>query len=480
MDALKADLKDKSKNEKDENEKDGKIKAVPFPLHAFPKQVQDIINDLFRAYQLPIDYYGLSILTVSAGVIGNSYKLYYKRGYTVPANIYGAIVGTSTIGKTPVLKFCLKPVSQIEAAFHIVYKAELMDWKSQIKDEDSNDPRPKRRDLLINDATTESVNEALESNPKGLLLFLDELVAWIKSLNQYRKGSDLEYWLSIWSNSAVKVNRVSKDTLFISKPCISVIGGLQPTVLDELASNGKKDNGFLFRILFAYPDMQKKSYETGKEPSKKTYDEYEKLIKGLHDLHTKPITDEDDKEKTESVNVEQKTESVSVEQKTESVVNLKLSADARKIYVEWYDKNVDLINATKNENTKSLYGKLDNYCLRISLVLELMQSVCEEKTVNPDSTFIQAQTMQNAIALIEYFRWSGMKVFKLIDSDDPLDKLTSEKLEVYEALPKKVKTGEAVKVAEEMGMGGRTFLRTILYNERLFEKVGTGSYHKLY
>jgi len=44
-----------AKNIKSKKEKDGKIKAVPFPLTAFHPKVQVIIDDLFKAFKLPKD-----------------------------------------------------------------------------------------------------------------------------------------------------------------------------------------------------------------------------------------------------------------------------------------------------------------------------------------------------------------------------------------------------------------------------------------
>lgn len=458
--ALNEDLKSQPKNEKNEKEKGDKIKAVSFPVHAFPAQVQDIINDLYKAFQLPTDYYGLSILTICAGVIGNAYNLFYKTGYTVPSIIYGAIVGISSIGKSPALEFCIEPIREIEKEYDIEHKSKVREWRKNAKDEKFNEPSPKRKDLLISDATTEAINKGMESNPKGLLLFLDELVAWVKSLNQYRKGSDLEFWLRIWSGSLAKVNRVSKDTLFIPKPCISVIGGLQPTVLDEMASDSKKENGFLFRILFAYPNIQRKPYETDYSPSKTTFEQYKNLISGLHNLPNNIGTDEEGNQKVESI-------------------SLRLSADARKKFSKWNRENTDLMNDTKNENIKSLYGKLESYCLRISLVLELMESVCEGKEVHPDSTFIQAQTMQNTIELIEYFRWSGMKVMRRVEKEDPVEELTRDRAEIYEALPSEFTTAQGIEKAKSMGMKDRTF-RRFLQNREFFDKINRGFYAKIY
>ena len=121
---LKKDFsKQKSKlSQQAEPEKTNGSQTKPFPVSAFPLQVQTIISEFYKAYQIPVDFYGLGILTTCSGVIGNAYCLEYKTGFNVPAIIYGAIVGSSSIGKTPALKLCTQPVHKIESHYEKDYK----------------------------------------------------------------------------------------------------------------------------------------------------------------------------------------------------------------------------------------------------------------------------------------------------------------------------------------------------------------------
>ena len=75
------------------------------------------------------------------------------------------------------------------------------------------------------------------------------------SMNQYRKGSDENFWMEAWNGSTTKISRKNLDnSLFIERPYCSVLGGTQPGILKNFAQGDKAANGFFARLLFSYPD----------------------------------------------------------------------------------------------------------------------------------------------------------------------------------------------------------------------------------
>ena len=421
-----------------------------FPINAFPKEVRFTINEFHKSTKLPIDYYGLGILTVCASAIGSGFLLKVKQGYNVAAIFYSAIVGPSSIGKTPVLKTCMSPAYEIEKGYRETYKSYLEQWEIENKGAKEKTPKPCCKDFLIGDATIEALNKSLKNNPKGLLLFLDELVAWIKSMNQYRSGSDLEFWLSNFNNGSAKVNRVGRDSIYIEKSFIGVLGGIQPAVLDKIGSNAKKDNGFLQRILFAYPDKQIKPYSTDYVPDPRMFQMYRDLVFNLHNHSEGADSNEP--------------------------IEIELSKEAKQVFRDFENYNVDLINQSDNDNVKSLHGKLDNYCLRIALVLEMMKVILKKGKVT-ESTKIQPMTIKSAILLTDYFRATGLKVLAKIEKVNPLDRYNTIQQKVYEALPETFTTGQGVIVAVECKMSERSFKR-FLQDKLLFDKIARGHYDK--
>jgi hypothetical protein len=125
--------------------------------------------------------------------------------------------------------------------------------------DDITEPEPVLERCLTNDATTEAVGELLSDNPRGLLLARDELLAWTRSMNMYRKGqgADRQFYLSTWSGTAIRIDRKTppgKKSLSIPRPFLAVIGGITPEMLPELADEYGRQDGFLDRILFTFPD----------------------------------------------------------------------------------------------------------------------------------------------------------------------------------------------------------------------------------
>ena len=88
-----------------------------------------------------------------------------------------------------------------------------------------------------------------------MLIIRDELSAWIKSFNQYKggKGADKQFFLSAWSGEPLAVDRQGKDPVLVPHPFLSVVGCIPPDVLPDLDEDNRED-GFLHRLLFVYPD----------------------------------------------------------------------------------------------------------------------------------------------------------------------------------------------------------------------------------
>lgn len=443
------------------NEK--KSTGNPFPVEALPPKLSAIVNTFHKCYGLPVDYFGLGVLTAASVAIGNAVCIQYKHNYAFPPILYGAIVGNSSIGKTPAINMCLGPIFDLEEKYRNDYEVQYQQWKqdcfdiqiSGMKREDP--PKPKQRELIINDATTEAINNSLADNPRGLLLVRDELNGWINSLNQYRKGSDLEFWLSVWSNQSVKVNRVGKDALFVKKPFVSVIGGIQPAILSGFAQDGRADNGFLARILFAWPDEMRKPYENDLTPDISIFDKYQSIISNLHHLPHN-FTEEGYGDPT----------------------MIDLDEAARKTYKTWHKDNTDLINQEESDVVKSILGKMESYLLRLALILSLLDLVIENE--NPTEEDLQNHTVGQgeilrSIALIQYFKNTALKVIGSLES--PVKKLSTEKEAFYEALPEEFNTKAAIEAGEKTALSERTVKR-LLNDFTLFRQLGRGKYRKVY
>ena len=435
----------------------------PFPTDALPKRLGDIAKVFNTCYGLPIDYYGLGMLTAASIAIGNAYVVRYKYNQCYPPMLYSAIVGNSSIGKTPAIMHCLAPIFDLEDQYRHEYDGQIQAWKqdcfelqvSGMKREDP--PKPLQRELIINDATSEAITIALSHNPRGLLLFQDELNAWIKSQNQYRKGSDGEFWLSVWSNQSRKVSRVGKDPLYAKNPFVSVIGGVQPSILNDFAGEGRAENGYLARILFAWPDEMKKPHESDNSPDQEVFAAYREIIKRLHKLPHN-FTEEGFGE----------------------AIQIGLTSRALVAYKRWHRDNTDQINAEESDVIKSILGKMEQYLLRLALIISLLDLAIEKETWTEEELTqhqIGEDEVIRAMLLIGYFKKTAMRVIGSVES--PVKKLSPEKEAFYEALPEEFSTKSALEAGEKADISERTIKR-MLNDFTLFRQLGRGRYRKVY
>lgn len=437
--------------------------ANPFPINALPKRLGDIAQVFNTCYGLPIDYYGLGMLTAASIAIGNTYVVKYKFNQCYPPMLYSAIVGNSSIGKTPAIMHCLAPIFELEDQYRHQYDGQLQAWKQEcfelqvsgMKREDP--PKPVQRELIINDATSEAITIALSHNPRGLLLFQDELNAWISSQNQYRKGSDGEFWLSVWSGQSRKVSRVGKDPLYAKNPFVSVIGGVQPAILNNFAGEGRSENGYLARILFAWPDEMKKPHDSENSPDPEVFRAYKEIIRRLHNLPHN-----------------------FTEEGFGQAIEIGLTDRALKAYKNWHHDNTNQINAEDSDVIKSILGKMEQYLLRIALIISLLDLAIEKEEWTEEELQahqIGQDDVLRAIFLISYFKKTAMRVIGSVEN--PTKKLSPEKEAFYEALPEEFSTKSAIEAGDKASLGERTVKR-MLNDFTLFRQLGRGKYRKVY
>lgn len=112
---------------------------------------------------------------------------------------------------------------------------------------------PQYRQIVLSDFTTEVLMRQHKINQRGLAVYVDELIGFIKCFNKYRSGNDEQMWTQMFKGGSVIVNRVSSQPLNIEDTFVGVIGTIQPGLLCEFAK-GKTESGFVDRWLFAYPE----------------------------------------------------------------------------------------------------------------------------------------------------------------------------------------------------------------------------------
>ena len=248
-------------------------KSNPFPVDVFPWQVQEIILATNVCLNYPFDFIGASILFAASLSIGNTRKVRVKKGWVESAMVFMANVGRPGTVKTHPQAFALKPIQDRQAEMFRAFETQLMEFdrinklsKDERKQQKLEDPiKPHLGKFTVSDFTPEALAEVHKHNMRGIGVHADELASWFKNFNRYHQGGEAEIWLSIWSCSPIDIVRKNSDPLLIRTPFISVCGNIQPAVLEGLGGANRSQNGFIDRILFAYPETLKKPYWSDEE-----------------------------------------------------------------------------------------------------------------------------------------------------------------------------------------------------------------------
>ena len=240
--------------------------------------------------------------------------------------------------------------------------------------------KPNRTQFIVGDITLEALFDFHDQNPNGIGILRDELSGWIKDLNKYREGSDLETYLSCWSNQEIVLTRKTSKSAYVPKAYVPIIGGVQPKILSNHYTEENKDNGFLDRWLLCYPDLDVELYNDN-EMDQEFLEWYHEYIVGLFDnVKNKWFTQDEYGNQINHI--------------------CRFDDEAKKEWISIFNKITALQNSeNENEYMKSILPKQKSYVARFALLLNVLYAY--DSGVNPN--LISKKTIQNASRLSDYY-----------------------------------------------------------------------------
>lgn len=386
-------------------------KTSPFPYTLFPEPIARFIHETARALSCPTDFVGMAVLASASAAIGNGAILQLKKSWETGCTLYCGVVAEPGSTKTPAINKALKPLFELQKRNFEEYQSkkiqyelerdhyelEYEKWKQSAKSNKGNnvpekpqEPKsPTTQQIITMDSTLEAIYEILISNPKGIIKVHDELLGFVKGMNQYRAGADRQFWLSGWSNEPLHVNRKGKEVLEILRPFISIIGGIQPEVIEEFIKEGREGNandGFIDRFLFCYPDPVPSKW-TNEDVSDEVIEEYcDAIFKLYYDLQAdKP-----------------------------NIINL--DSKAKEAFITWYDvTEEETLAATFPETLKGVWRKLKGLHPRILLIMHLLKWSYNPNKHNNEA--IDEEVVIRTNYIMEYFKAHAKKIFQYTQSN---------------------------------------------------------------
>jgi len=227
-----------------------------------------------------VDYPAGTILACVGALIGNSRWAAPFGGWVEPPTQNIGLIGQPSDGKSSSVKMIMRLPQDIEnealtdheyaqrryetEKFAARLKLEAWEKKAAeadadglpipVKPEDAIEPDPPQRPrITVGDTTLEALCLIHQSNPRGLLLYRDELAGFLSSFGRYNSGGDREFWLEAYGGGVYKQDRKGNaSTILIPNLSIGVLGTIQPDKLHNLLLHGS-DDGLASRFLWLWP-----------------------------------------------------------------------------------------------------------------------------------------------------------------------------------------------------------------------------------
>jgi Protein of unknown function (DUF3987)/RepB DNA-primase from phage plasmid len=261
---------------------DHRLPAPPLPLEVFGLYWASWIRARAESKSCPVDYVAMGLLGAAGVLVGNARWGSPWADWAEPPVLWLAGVGTPSSGKSPGLDAARDVLAQLEADANLGRKEELARWDTATRAAKMHDEvwqtevkaavkrgaippprpdaaiapeRPIRRRIITSDATVERVARLLCENPKGLLVYRDELAGWIGGLDRYGgSGSDRAFYLEGFGGRSYAVDRIrDPEPVVVPALTIGLVGGIQPDRLGTLVLSGD-DDGLAARFLYVWPE----------------------------------------------------------------------------------------------------------------------------------------------------------------------------------------------------------------------------------
>ena len=424
------------------------FKNVSFPIEVFPDGIQFYLKECADKLDSNIDFMGVSMLWLASVCIGNSYEIEVKRGWKENGVVWIAVVGKAGIGKTPSINnviFPLQKSNSKEIKKYITEKEKYDYYHSLSKKDKDQFPEPilpKKTQFIANDITLEALVELHQESDNAVGVFKDELAGWLKDMNKYRAGSDLEFWLSCWSGKSVSMNRKTAKSSFVEKPFIPVLGGIQPSIFNSFSTEENKENGFMDRMLLSFPDATVDEYNDN-ELDYDTIKWYSESMVSFYETFKKYTV------RNETTG--------DVEPQT-----CRFTPDAKKEWKRIFNTITGhQNNEDENEYLKSMYPKQKSYIPRFALLIHCFDAFFDNtKTVNE----ISKESILKAEKVSEYFISVAKKVkYESTEMNEikNVSKKVESKVEKIQAIYNDNNDFNRTKVAELLGVSRQYVVKVV-------------------
>lgn len=401
------------------------LPVKPFDVDLLPHRVRAFVEDEAHRMQAPIDFLAISIMVVLASAIGRQMTIRPKQhdDWAVVPNLWGMVIGRPSTLKTPSIAAVMKALKKLEDKERASYEEEMKDYKALAEvakiraDERKSDlkkkfkkggevdmtqaakdwregtelpPEPVWKRYLTNDSTIEKVGELLANNSQGMMVFRDELAGFLKRLDKDGHEEDRTFYLESWNGDAsFNTDRIMRGSIVIPGLCLSVFGGIQPSVVSKwlygMMTQIGQDDGLIQRFqLMVWPD-EPAIYKNVDVPPNLT------ARQGYYDLLASLVA-------IDPVSV-----GATVSEDNNDLPYLRFADDAQPLFSQWMtDWRNNLKGAGYDSPLENHYGKYSSLVASLALICHL---------ANGDKGAVTKAALLQALAWCDYLQTHATRIY---------------------------------------------------------------------
>jgi putative DNA primase/helicase len=395
----------------------GELPAVqPFRIELLPERLRGLVEDTAGRMQVPLDFPAVVTVLCLAGVVGRRARIQPKSrdvGWIEVGNLWGGIVASPGMMKSPVIAAIMQPLTQIERLWRMDYQAacdgyeveiqmkELQEtaWKHSVvaahkkgksppSRPDLSITKPCEKRLIINDATPEKLHEILAGNPAGVIMYRDELAGWLARLDEEGHGGEREFWLMCWNgNLPYSIDRIGRGSVHGDHCCTSIIGGIQPArlrnyLIDALHDGPQNDGLFQRFQILIYPDNLDQWHYIDRPPNGEAIVTAEAIYDRLVQLDV------------------------------EQARQFTFDAEAQQLFIAWLTELEGKLRSDIHPALVSHLAKYRGLMPRLSLLFELADNS------DPEAVTVSLCHAQQAAAMCEYLESHARRIYSMVISPE--------------------------------------------------------------
>lgn len=400
----------------------------PLPVEILPDGLAAWIADAAERARFPADFAAVASMAALGSVIGRKLgiRLKSRDDWTEYANVWGAIVGSPSMLKSPAMREAMRPLKALQVAADAQYaqeqecyraSAEAFKLRKDAKRKAASRALSKNSDACIDlggmeppekpvaraywtsDVTAERLGELLAENPNGLLVERDELSSLLVKLEEEQGATARGLYLSGWSgNEGYRFDRIGRGTTALPKYALSVMGGIQPGPLARYVRGafwGERADGLLQRFqLIIWPDSTGFEY-IDRWPDSAARKTAAALFERADNLDAETIGNHDGFGKSPPF--------------------IRLSEAAQSLFSDWYtgfmrDRRGAEAGGEDSTAIAAHFGKYPGLVGKLALILHIADE--------PTSREVSGRTLLKALGWIQYLTPHARRVYYAVDTPE--------------------------------------------------------------